>query len=351
MFKEQYRQLNMQVTPDKTLIQKTTEKTRCYEENHNSKSCLLRRSIIVFASICLCFTLTFPVLAAKSESFYQILYTISPATAQFFMPVQKSCVDNKIKMEVISAHIHEDTAEIYIILQDLTTNRVDETTDLFDSYTINRPFDSSAHCERVDYNPAEKTAIFLITIDEWGNKDIRGDKLTFTVHEFLSHKTHYDDISIPVELSTITTASNTQTISSSGGGGSDYEEFLAFESNPTALIPSKPLDEFAVKGMDLTGIGYIDGKLHIQTAVKNGLDNDNHGSFYLKDSKGNKTECSFSFNFTEQIHRQEQINYCEYVFNVPEEQLTGYTLHGSFVTSGMKTEGDWSVTFPLEAAD
>ena len=58
--------------------------------------------------------------------------------------------------------------KIYITMQDLTEDRIDGSTDLFDSYSINRPFDSSAHCERVRYDESTKTATFLITIDEWG---------------------------------------------------------------------------------------------------------------------------------------------------------------------------------------
>ena len=119
-----------------------------------------------------------PALAARVEPIYELMYMISPTIAQFFMPVQKSDEDNGVKMEVVSAHIHDNVAEIYIIMQDLTKSRIDETTDLFDSYSINRPFDSSSHCESVGYDKNTKTATFLITIDEWGNKDIAG----YTLH-------------------------------------------------------------------------------------------------------------------------------------------------------------------------
>ena len=79
-----------------------------------------------------------------------------------------SCEDDGIKMEVISAYINADKADIYISMQDMTDERIDETTDLFDSYSINRPFSSSATCERMSYDEETKTATFLISITQWG---------------------------------------------------------------------------------------------------------------------------------------------------------------------------------------
>ncbi|MFV0517558.1 MAG: hypothetical protein ACK5MV_09185 [Aminipila sp.] len=347
MFREQYNQLNNQVRPNEKLLQMTIHNAEKMEEKSNHKIYLLRKPLITAATICLCLSLAMPVLAATVEPIYQLMYMVSPSIAQFFMPVKKSDEDNGIKMEVVSAYIHENIAEIYVTMQDLRENRIDETTDLFDSYSINRPFDSSAHCERVGYDATTKTATFLITIYEWGNNDIVGDKITFTVNEFLSHKKIYENIEIPVELSSIDTAKEVQEASNvTGGGGMDYQQFQ--EENPDALIPSLPMESFPVDGIDLTGIGYIENKLHIQTAVTDNLDKDNHGFFYLKDSSGNKIDCSYSFSFVNQYEQPGRITYCNHVFDIPKSGISNYTLYGNFVTSGMITKGNWKVTFPLE---
>lgn len=351
MFREQYNQLNKQVSPDKILIQATINEAEKHEAKYFNKVCSFRKPIIAFVSICLCLFLAMPVLAATVEPIYQLMYIVSPTVAQFFMPVQKFDEDNGIKMEVVSAYIHDNVAQIYITMQDLTENRIDETTDLFDSYDINRPFDSSAHCERVEYDESTKTATFLITINEGGNKNISGDKITFTLREFLSHKKTYDDILVPINFSAVSLAEKTQTVSSTGGGGSDYQKYADFKENPISLVPSSPIAEFSVDGIDLTGIGYINGNLHIQTAVKDNLDKDNHGFFYFKDSNGNKVNCNYNFYFSNQYEQPGRIDYCNYVFDIPQNELANYTLHGDFVTSGMKTEGNWRVTFPLEKSN
>lgn len=108
------------------------------------------------------------------------------------------------------------------------------------------------------------------------------------------------------------------------------------------------MSELEIDGIDLTGVGYIDGKLHIQTAVKESLDNDNHGFFYLKDVSGNKVDSSYTFSFSNQNEQPGRVDYCNYVFDIPQDEISNYTLYGDFVTSGMKTEGNWRVTFPLE---
>lgn len=351
MFRENYKNLFDQIKPDEILvdsaIQTTRNKARSRQKSLNS----LCKPAVALVSIGLCLSLAMPVLAANVEPVYQLMYLVSPQVAQFFMTVQKSDEDNGIKMDVVSAYIHDNIAEVYITMQDLTEqNRVDATLDLFDSYSINRPFASTAHCERVGYDAGTKMATFLITIEEWGNQNIVGDKITFSVREFLSHKKNYKDILVPIALSDVDVAESTQIVSSNnGGGGLDYKKFVGGDQKPIALTPSAPRSEFSVEGISLTGIGYIEGKLHIQTAVKEPSDNDNHGFFYLKDGNGNRVDHNYSFAFSNQYEQPGRIEYDNYVFDLPQDEIGGYTLYGDFVTSGLKVEGRWRVTFPIES--
>lgn len=348
MLKEKYKHMSDQIHPSDELLHKTLHAASGREKRNIRKFLLLRKPVAVLVALCLCLTLSVPALAANIESIYQLMYLVSPGIAQFFMPVQQSDESNGIKMEVVSASIHENTAEIYVTLQDVTGDRIDGSTDLYDSYSIHRPFDSSAHCELIGYEDSTKTATFLITIEEWGNHNITGDKITFSVREFLSHKKTYENVEIPISLSDISAARQTQSVSLKGGGGKDYKRNTNAENNP-ALIPTKPMDEFPVDGIDFTGIAYLDGKLHVQTAVKNPLDNDNHGFFYLKDKNGTVINCNYSFYFSNQELESDSIVYHESVFDIPQAEISNYALYGHFVTSGMKTEGDWQITFPLKS--
>ncbi len=346
MVKEQYTRLNEQVSPDEELLLDTISKANKIERKTHSRVYLFGKPVIALGAICLCFCLAMPV-AAKVEPIYQLMYKVSPEIAQFFSAVQKSDEDNGIKMEVISSYIHDNTAEIYITMQDLTGDRIDDTTDLFDSYSINRSFGSSASCKRVGYDESTKTVTFLITIEQWDNQEISGETITFTVKEFLSHKQEFEDIKIPLSLSSVSQAKETQNPQHITGG-SFYKEYG--KENIVVLSPSSPMSEFPVEGIDLTGIAYIDGRLHIQTAVKDNYLYDNHGWMYFKDKDGNKIVSTASINFANHTdHSPGRIDYCDYIYDIPQNEISNYTLYGNFVTCNTLTKGNWKVTFPLES--
>ncbi len=348
MFKEKYRSMNQQLSPDQELVDKiiySIEEPK--RKTNKAKSFYLKPITISAMLIALVLTAT-PVLAARVPAVYELMYFVSPAAAQFFMPVQRFCEDNGIKMEVVSAYIHDNTAEIYITMQDLTGERVDGTTDLYDSYSINRPFDSSATCRLVGYDEATRTATFLIAITEWGNPKILGDKITFSVREFISDKHIYDEIPIAIDLTGIDGTPATKEVTSGGGSGPKYEEYFPnHEAKATVLVPSAPRD-FPVEGIDFTGIGYIDGMLHLQTSVVNNSTKDNHGYFFLSDKNENKIQCVYHVSFGEELDSGDKVRYDEYVFDIPQSEIGQYSLYGTFVTGGLFTEGNWRLTFPLE---
>lgn len=91
---------------------------------------------------------------------YEFLYTLSPSAAQKLKPVSMISEDNGIKIEVISAYVESGEAKILISVQDLEEDRIDETTDLFDSFSINTSFDCSSSCENIKYDAETETAVF-----------------------------------------------------------------------------------------------------------------------------------------------------------------------------------------------
>ena len=128
MFKVIYRQLNDQIEPDAALMADTLNRLRQKKRRGGA----VRRPALAMAALCLCLVLAVPVLAATLEPVYELVYLVSPAAAQFFTPVQKSDTANGIKMEVVSADIRDNVAKVYITLQDLASDRIDGTTDLYE---------------------------------------------------------------------------------------------------------------------------------------------------------------------------------------------------------------------------
>ena len=278
----------------------------------------LKKWCAIAACLCLVFILAVPVMAASMPAFYNMLYTVSPATAQFFKPVQLSCEDNGIRMEVSAAYIHENIAEIYISVQDLEGTKFDETIDLFDSYQINTPFDC----------------------------------LTFSLREILSKKETYEGIINEVNLSDIELNSTTQRVDPRGIGGAEFIEKYEESAEQDLLTVLKPSGTICspVDGVSLTGIGYVDGYLHIQVYYKDMLKTDNHGTIALTNKETDETiSADGSVAFFDDAGEN---SYEDYIFTeIPAETLGEYDLYGEFITSSGSIEGNWSVTFPLENTD
>lgn len=295
------------------------------------------------ACLCLICGLAIPAMAAFSPSFYELLYAVTPATAQFFKPVQRSCEDNGIRMEVTAAYIHENTAEIYLSMQDLTGTNFDETVDLFDSYRLHTPFDCTGHCKLANYDPDTHTATFLVTLEQWDRQSIEGEKLTFSVQKLLSGKKSWEGILDGVALNDHLTSA-VQTVQPRGLSGN-----LFGSDGGKEVTVLKPAGEIAapVDGVALTGIGYADGRLHVQVYYADILKTDNHGSISLVDREtGEQIDCDGSAAF---FDSKRAGSYEDYIFTGIEADALGtYVLYGTFVTSAGPVEGNWSVTFPLE---
>lgn len=293
----------------------------------------------------LCVSLSLPVLAANDVNFaYNALYMISPQAAQTLKPVRMSCEDNGIKLEVISSTVNEKEADIYISVKDLTGDRIDETTDLFDSYSINKPFSSNATCQFVSYNTIQKEALFLIHITQWDKTDIAGDKITFSVHKLLSNKDIFDDEISQIDLSAVSYNPPTlHEIPQIRG----YNGSIAENRNSKSVSLMKPVSPISlpVLGVQISAIGYIDGKLHIQTHFDNVLEFDNHGYVYFIDASGSHIKATSSISFWDETHTG---SYEEFVFDLTPDEISSYQLCGYFVTCDTLIHGDWQITFPLE---
>ena len=313
---------------------------------HPRKTRRLRRVLVIAAAAALCIALALPVLAV-SDGTYELFYAAAPALAQRFKPVRLSCEDNGVVMEVVAASVQGNTAEAYIALRDLTGDRVDETIDLFDSWRFHTPFDSMGTCHLESYDETTRTALFYVLLQTADGGEIRPEdgKITFSVKEFLSHKQTLEGVELPGVLERCAEEPEiaAQRLRGAGGPGCDPSESASRCLVPLAEPLCVPADGAAV-----TGAGYVDGLLHIQVRYEDILHTDNHGYLYLRDAEGHTADCLFSLSF---FADDGVSSYEDYVFDVTVDSLDGLTLYGNFRTCSCLTEGNWQVTFPLEAEE
>ncbi len=303
----------------------------------------LRRIIALAATLTICFLFSIQVLA--TGPLYPMAFALSPALTQALKPVKRSCEDNGIRMEVVKAAVYENEMAVYLTLQDLTDQgRIDGSTDLFDSYRINRPFDSTASCCRLSFDETTGIATFLVTISQWGEQKIGGKKITFSLREFLSKKTYFDGELTDIDLAGLKEETETQKIDGlRGGGGIDFKSFYENQHKINYLIPLengllKPTD-----GVTITNAGFIDGKLHVQLHFDDIIHYDNHGYVELIDRDGNIAECHH-LSFWDEDHGGA---YDELIFEISPDEIENYRMYGHFVTCKNNTKGNWQVTFQI----
>ncbi|MCC8182695.1 MAG: hypothetical protein LIO45_06975 [Clostridiales bacterium] len=300
----------------------------------------LRRLVTVAAALALCLTAAVPALADHVDVVYQAIYAVSPALAQSMKSVELSCEDSGIRMEVLAADVEGSRACVYLSLQDTTGDRVDETTDLFDSYDLNAPYDCAATCTQLEYDGETGTATFLVTIDLMDGETFQGDRFTFSLSRFLSHKNEWEG-PLPLALSQADDDPATQSGVSDRGGTGSYQTFL----NKGLILDGGGDCLYATgDGAAVTAVGYLDGQLHVQVLYDDILSTDSHGDLWLVDGDGQEIACAASFSFWVEDGRSA---YVEYVFDLGPEEAEGCTLYGYFVTGAQLTQGNWEVTFQL----
>ena len=307
------------------------------------------KAIAFAAALCLLATPAAAV-AAGNETAYQAVYALSPVAAQALKPVRMSCADNGIRMEVESAKVRGGEAEVILSMTDLVGDRIDQTFDLYDSYSIGSPYSSAASCNLLDYDPESgkvTCGVRIRLLDE--SKSFDRSKITFSVREFLSGKRTTEG-EVDFDLSLVAEAAETQLRHYTGIGIGDvrytHDGFDEEVRREPCLVPDHS-GLFVADGVELTGAGYIDGRLHLQVGIPNRLDNDNHGSFSLKNSRGEEVGCAYQKSWREKADGTE-ITYEEYIFDLPMEEIGRYRLHSRFITSDGAVRGNWQVTFSLE---
>lgn len=314
------------------------------KKNKNSYK-FIRSMVKIAACIAIVFVAFVGSLSAATASgiipAYDVLYALYPELANELLPINKSCEDNGIKMEVESVYIHDDTADIYISMQDLTGNRIDETIDLFDSYDIHTRSDQMCTCSLINYDDTSKTATFLINVQHMNGEKISDSNMTFSVSQFLSGKITTERKLNEISLKNLDVVTETQTDVNYRGGKNlnanvDVSKFLVENENQKFMV---------AEGATVTAYGFIDNYLHIQVYYEDILHYDNHGWLYVFDSNGREITVINSTTFWDE---EESGSYQEYVFDIgPDTDLSEYTVEGYFVTCNTLTTGDWKVTFPI----
>lgn len=319
-----------------------------------------KKIIVLAAALAVLLAFALPVAAAPvSRPAYDLLYAVSPQLAQKMKPVHRSDVKSGIRMEVISANVKDDTAEILVAFKDLEGDRIDGTTDLFDSFAIRTPYDSMGTCRFERYDPETDVAVYTVLLQNMNEEKHVGSKITFSVRELLTHKRTLKDVSLPLTLAAVSKEPElTDQANYRGGSYADTPEIeqRLSEANlrqlGSVLAAEPAIEQPVTTGVTLTAAGYTDGHLRIQLRYTDIQRTDNHGFLWLEDAAGNRVNPVYSESFWAEDHKDNGTgnndSYEEYVFEIAENKLADLTVKGDFTTCDELVTGNWEITFPLE---
>ena len=327
---QRYQQMMTYVAPTEALIQSVLQPPARPRR-------FLRPAAALLAA---CLLLAVSAAAVSTTAGHDLLYRLSPALAQAMTPVEKRSVSSGIELEMVSAQAEGDAARFLLALRDLEGNRLSGTPDLYDSCRIFIPFNSSQRCEWMGWQG--DAAVFLITVTTLDGRDIPGGKITFRLSQILTGQETFSGVPVPLDLSGAGEAAWAEG-EILGGSGAGYPQAAAGDT-ARVLAPQPPL--FSLPGAALTGVGYVDGLLHLQTTFTDPAAPDDHGYFRLTGPDGQVWQEDYSIYTAgdDGCRRLDQ------VFSLSPETLADCTLTGEFVLGGTLLEGSWAVTFPCPAA-
>ncbi|MEK3978885.1 hypothetical protein MKY37_07260 [Psychrobacillus sp. FSL K6-2836] len=296
----------------------------------------------VIASLFLVFSVG--VAAATSTSMNELVAKVSPEIALLLQPIELSSTDEGINMEVVAAMNDDDTAVVYVTMQDLKGERIDETLDIYD-YFISGGHSFTSEVVAFDDKTKTATVRFLASAGE----KLSNKKLKFQVRSFLSDKQVFEQTKVNIDLKSVEDKKSIELHRDfiSGMGGKLYSNVKDQESFKILLDNHLNIKIPAIDFMEVRNVGFIQNKLHILTKwIDN--DKDNHGSFFLMNTAGEKIyPSSISFGKDNSGKLVYGNNYQEYVFDVEAINVENYELSGDFTTSGNSVSGNWQTTFKL----
>ncbi|MBR3952746.1 MAG: DUF4179 domain-containing protein [Oscillospiraceae bacterium] len=356
--------------------------TETSERKHISKKVII--SLVAALIIFFAFGIT---TAAKEFNFNLdwVLYDTFSYVAERLKPVNLSCEDNGIKMEIISAKKEGKKAYIYISMEDLEGNRIDETIDLYDSVILNLPHGFSGSCTKIGYDESSRKATFLISINQNKGINIPFRKVSFSVGCFLSGRTEPEGFIEEIDLSkaklnpeyeTETTGYKRLKDKYEPGSLQNKIYWFAYERIPRAIqnmlnlndgyFEYEVYDEETEKylsdigkafyisetGAEFFAMGFIDDKLHIKVYYGTRHYNDHIGFLTIFNENGKEIHASkmkyiSNFGEIEPNLTAPLETWVDYTFDISPEEIEGCHLYARFWKYQNYVEGDWQIRFRI----
>ena len=351
MFQEEYKRAYDNIYPDRDSIDRILERTE-----KRKIPWVVRPVIVSLLAVILCLKTVVPVMANHIPAVYHVIEEYVPGLADFILPQEVSSTSKGITMQVEAIDIVDNTAEILISFRDAENsdkNRIKGGVDLYDSYHLQNYGAGwqAGGCHFLEYDEVEDKAYFKIDLS--ASEAYEKNRVRFGVTQLLTKSVKEER---KIGLAYLQTDPREKVVSLNGVGGMDarakFPFFVGGSSMDSPLWESRVMDivtlnESMVEDLVVTGVGYTEGVLRVQSCRGNFGDADRHLRPYLKDAQGNEIQSECSVGWQEEING-ERVSFDEHWFLISEEELENYELYGMFYITDGSVKGNWEVTFKVE---
>ncbi|MCL2060693.1 MAG: DUF4179 domain-containing protein [Oscillospiraceae bacterium] len=223
-------------------------------------------------AVCLCIALAVPVFAVALQGYVALLGMVGPKVGVQLQPISMVSEDEGIKMEVVAAMNDDDSAVIFLTLQDQAGDRIDESVELLQYQVKSGDNYLSASAETVAFDETENIATIRLSAHDPGamSGNINEDHLTVSIESFQSGKQEFSDIETGINLAEVTDDADTIdfNMNETIGRGASSMALLREIEEQSHIKALKPDELYIpIPGIDfayISNIGIINGRLHVQ---------------------------------------------------------------------------------------
>ena len=323
--------------------------------------------LVVPMGLLLLIMLYLPAMATRYPVVNEILYGFSPELAQEYAQVRCIDSDNGITMAVVAASVRDREAELVVSIEGQMLARRTVSPEIkVKSYgakvtTSVEPVSDYAGADADRENGIWYYRVTKTYPDDTPAEEILGDKITVSLRAVAVSDYAVDDAKT-VKMDLVGNLTEGQWITvSTDAESDDYWENLGFESfvqsrngegaapeECTVMLPGESIQDVTDK-LAVTGVSYSDGLLHLQMAAVDGdTDGWNYGA-YFEDGAGNRVMDSSSTTYS--VQEDQTTQYCDRVFEIPQEELGLYTLQVYVEEYEICYFTDCEVTFQFSEMD
>ena len=276
--------------------------------------------------------------------------------SQYAQVIDKSCTDQGIRLDVLTALHDGDNTYLFVDLKDETGNRLSDDMFIDNWYMRGGRDIGGGNCRLMHYNP--DTGVATLAVHAIGG--IPGKEAVFSLNSFFTGEVEVELTDETIQLSELLAEHEGQFVKqdfSQGRAGGYSQEFINAGIDFDEITDGLEVNAIhvTIPGYDrgyISNIGYRDGYLHVQMNPDN--EKGNEMAYLSLVNRQTGEELSTFYTIQSGLNTGDDGDIIsgdceESVFKIDRADLDNYSLHLNALYFNNVITGDWEVSFEVPA--